>query len=97
VRGSVCGDFEAQFRFGKPPRARQIQGMEPSFEILVEQVRTRSFEEKEELKFLLERDLVNARRRDIAENHRRAKNEIKRGKVKFSNSVDELKKMLAGE
>lgn len=71
--------------------------MEPSFELLVEQVRTRSFEEKEELKFLIERDLVNARRREIADNHKRSQEELKLRKPKFSNSIDELKEMLAHE
>ena len=71
--------------------------MEPSFELLVEQVRTRSFEEKEELKFLIERDLVNARRREIADNHKRSQEELKLRNPKFLNSIDELKEMLARE
>ena len=66
--------------------------MEPSFEALVEQVRTRSVEEKEYLKFLLERDLVAARRGEIAENHRRSEIEATQGKLKFSSSLSELKK-----
>ena len=53
--------------------------MSPSFETLVEEVRTRSIEEKVELKFLLERALIEERR----------------GKLKFSSSIADLKKSLA--
>jgi hypothetical protein len=66
-----------------------------SFETLVEKVRSCSTEEKEELKFLLERDLIETRRREIKENGRRSMEELKRGKLKFSSSISELKKSLA--
>ena len=69
--------------------------MSPSFESLVEQVRTRSVEEKEELKFLLERALIEERRGEIKANHRRSQDEVKRNKLKFSSSVADLKKSLA--
>ena len=69
--------------------------MSASFEVLVEQVRTCSVEEKEELKFLLERALIEERRREIRANHRRSLDEVKRGKLKFSSSVSDLKKSLA--
>ena len=66
-----------------------------SFEALVENVRSCSTEEKEELKFLLERELIEERRRQIKENGRRSMEELKRGKLKFSSSISELKKSLA--
>ena len=69
--------------------------MSASFEVLVEQVRTCSVEEKEELKFLLERALIEERRREIRANHRRSQDEVKRGKLKFSSSVSDLKKSIA--
>ena len=69
--------------------------MSPSFETLVEEVRTRTVEEKEELKFLLERALVEERRREIRTNHRRSQDEAKRGKLKFSSSIADLKQSLA--
>ena len=69
--------------------------MSASFEVLVEQVRTCSVEEKEELKFLLERALIEERRREIRANHRRSLDEVKRGKLKFSSSVSDLKKSIA--
>jgi hypothetical protein len=66
-----------------------------SFEALVENVRTCSTEEKEELKFLLERALIEERRGEIKENGRRSMEELKHGKLKFSSSISELKKSLA--
>ena len=68
-----------------------------SFETLVEKVRSCSTEEKQELKFLLERALIEERRDEIHENHRRSMEELKRGKAKFSSSMAELKKSLALE
>ena len=69
--------------------------MSPSFETLVEEVRNRSVEEKEELRFLLERALIEERRGEIQSNHRRSLDEVKRGKLKFSRSIGDLKKSLA--
>lgn len=60
-------------------------------------MRTRTTEEKQALKFLLERALIDERRREIAiaSNHRHGRDEVKRGKLKFSSSVRDLKKSLA--
>ncbi len=66
-----------------------------SFATLVENIRACSTEEKEELRFLLERELIEERRREIRENGRRSMEELKRGKLKFSSSTSELKKMLS--
>jgi hypothetical protein len=66
-----------------------------SFDTLVENVRSCSTEEKQELKFLLERALIEERREEIHQNHRRSMEELKRGKAKFSSSISELKKSLA--
>jgi hypothetical protein len=69
--------------------------MHPDFETLVEQVKSRSPEEKAELKFLLERSLVGERRKEIRANFRRSQAESKGGKLKFSSSVATLKKSLS--
>jgi hypothetical protein len=69
--------------------------MNVAFETLVESVRSCSTQEKEELKFLLERALIEERRDEIKTNGRRSLAELKRGQLKFSNSVSELKKSLA--
>ena len=80
---------------GKPGPCALIRRMSPSFETLVEEVRSRSIEEKEELKFLLDRALIEERRGEIMANHRRSLDEVKRGKLKFSSSIGDLKKSLA--
>lgn len=69
--------------------------MNTKFATLVENLRSRSTEEKLELKSVLERALIDERRRDIKANGRRSMEELKRGKLKFSSSISELKKALA--
>ena len=69
--------------------------MSTTFQSVVEQARACSTEEKEELKFLLERAIIEERRREIRVNHRRSQDEVKRGDLKFSSSISQLKKSLA--
>jgi hypothetical protein len=70
--------------------------MSATFATLVERVRGCSTEEKLELKTVLERALIDERRREIKANGRRSMAELKRGKLKFSSSIHELRKTLAG-
>lgn len=51
-------------------------------------------EEKLELKTVLERALIEERRREIKANGQRSMAELKRGKLKFSSSISALKKSL---
>ncbi len=69
--------------------------MSATFATLVEILRSCSTEEKLELKSVLERALIDERRREIKANGRRSMEELKRGKLKFSSSISELKKSLA--
>ncbi len=69
--------------------------MNATFATLVENVRGCSMDEKLELKSVLERALIDERRREIKENGRRSMEELKRGNLKFSRSISELKKSLA--
>ncbi|HZL13755.1 MAG TPA: hypothetical protein VFC85_06380 [Verrucomicrobiae bacterium] len=66
-----------------------------SFATLVENVRSCSTEEKLELKSLLEREMIEARREEFLADHRRSLAELKTRKPKFSSSINELKKSLA--
>ena len=68
--------------------------MSATFATLVENVRNCSTEEKLELKSVLERALIEERRREIKDNGRRSMDELKRGKLKFSSAISELKKSL---
>ena len=93
--GSAADTSRLRICIGKFASCAQISYMSPNFETLVEEVRTRSIEEKVELKFLLERALIEERRSEIRANHRRSLDEVKRGKLKFSSSIADLKKSLA--
>lgn len=68
--------------------------MPATFDSLVEAIRGRSIEEKAELKFLLERELIGERRREIAEHAAASLGDFERGELKFSSSVDELRRSL---
>ncbi|MBE0544899.1 MAG: hypothetical protein IH623_26470 [Verrucomicrobia bacterium] len=69
--------------------------MSATFATLVENVRSCSTEEKLELKTVLERALIQERRREIKANGQRSMAELKRGKLQFSSSISALKKSLA--
>ncbi len=64
------------------------------FNSIVESVYSLSLEYKEELKSLLERNISDARRDEIANNFKKAQKQEKAGKLQFSSSVQQLKGML---
>ena len=64
------------------------------FNELVENIKTLSNEEKEEIKFLIEKYLVEERRKEIYENYQKSVKELHKGKLVFSNNVKKLKKMI---
>ena len=68
--------------------------MNTTFAGVVEEVKQLSFEEKQELKNLLESYLIEERRREIYENGERSKRELENGELKFSSDSDELMQML---
>jgi len=66
----------------------------PKFNNIVETLYSLSLDEKEEIKNLLEHNIADARRNEIANNYKKAQDEHKSGKLKFSSKISELKKML---
>ena len=70
--------------------------MNTDFAGVVEDVKQLSFDEKRELKNLLESYLIEERRQEILENGKKSKRELKNGELKFSSDVDELMEMLNG-
>lgn len=64
------------------------------FNELVEDIRSLTTEEKEEIKFLVERYLIEERREDIYKNYQDSIKEFKKGKLVFSDKIDELKTMI---
>ncbi len=69
--------------------------MPATFDSLVTEIRGRSAEEKAELKFLLERELIEERRREIFANADASRGEEENGTIQFSSNVSELRKFLA--
>ena len=55
-----------------------------------------TFDEKKELKDLLELYLIEERRQEILENGEQGKRELEKGELRFSSNVDELMEMLNG-
>ncbi len=68
--------------------------MVQKYSILVEEVKRLSTEEKEELKLLIEKYLIEEQREEIFENYQESKREIEEGRLEFSNDIKRLKEML---
>ena len=68
--------------------------MSQKYNILVEEVKKLSVEEKEELKFLIEKYLIEERREEILKNYQESKKEIEEEQLEFSSDIKRLKEML---
>jgi hypothetical protein len=68
--------------------------MSQKYNTLVEEVKKLSAEEKEELKFLIEKYLVEERREEIFKNYQESKKEIEEKQLEFSGDIKRLKEML---
>ncbi len=64
------------------------------FAKIVEAIYSLSIADKQELKNLLEHNIADARRNEINENYKMSIAEHKKGKLKFSDDIKELKKTL---
>lgn len=64
------------------------------FNEIVETMYNLPLEDRVELMTLLEHNIADSRRDEIALSFQKAKNEEKSGKLKFSSSIQELKKMI---
>lgn len=65
-----------------------------SFNAIVEEVQKLSIDEKEELQSLLMKYLVEARREEIHQNYLYSQKQLQRGRLKFSDNIDDLRKSL---
>ena len=68
--------------------------MSSDFANVVEEVKKMSSEDKEELKFLLERYLIEEQREEIYKNYKESLNELKENKLDFSNDLNKLKGIM---
>ncbi len=64
------------------------------FNTIVESIYNLPLEDKQELKDMLEQNIIETRRDEIALNYKSAQKEYKENKLKFSSTIKELKKML---
>jgi predicted DNA-binding protein (UPF0278 family) len=65
-----------------------------TFAELVEAVRERPREELEEVRSIIDRLIIEARREEILENARESYREYQEGRLKGSSDVDELMRLL---
>jgi hypothetical protein len=68
--------------------------MSKTYNVLIEEVKKLTREEMEELKFLVEKYLIEERRHDIFKNYQKSKKEVKEKQLEFSNNITKLKEML---
>ncbi|MEO6695768.1 MAG: hypothetical protein ABIY50_04810 [Ignavibacteria bacterium] len=61
---------------------------------LISEIQDLPYEEKENLRDILEKYLIDERRDDIYKNFQDASQELSEGKVKFTDDIDALKKMV---
>lgn len=71
-----------------------MREIDNEFNTIVETIYNLPLDEKQELKNLLEHNIADSRRDEIFLNYKNVQTEYKAGKLKFSSSMKELKKML---
>ena len=68
--------------------------MEVRYDILVENIKKLSLPEKEELKDLIEKYIIEEKREKIYENYLKSLNEYKEDILQFSSNINELRKNM---
>jgi len=67
------------------------------YDTLIESIKKLPLNDKEELKSLIERYIIEERRGEIEAHYKESLNELKEGKLQFSSDIEELKNMLEQE
>jgi hypothetical protein len=68
--------------------------MQITFSDLVNYVRNLSLPEKLEIKDIVEKSIIEEQRNEIHECYLKSKKEYKENKLKFSDNIDQLRKMI---
>ena len=68
--------------------------MQATFHSLVDQIRGLSFEEKEEMLFLINKYLIEERREQMYQNYQLSIKEVREGMIQFSSDADTLKNLI---
>ena len=71
--------------------------MSTNFADIVEEVKTLTIQEKQDLHQLIESYLIEARRDEIYDAYAQSVSELDQGKLKFSSDTDKLKEMLLND
>jgi len=71
-----------------------MKAKQNNFNNIVDSIYNLPLEFKEELRVLLEHNISDVRRKEIADNYKASQKEQASGKLKFSSSIPALKKML---
>ncbi|NJL29689.1 MAG: hypothetical protein HC897_18260 [Thermoanaerobaculia bacterium] len=66
------------------------------FHLLVDEIRHLSLPEKQEMRNLLDKFLIEERRTEIARNHEQSLEAHRRGELEFSNDPARLRQLLEG-
>ena len=64
------------------------------FEVLVDEIKNLPLADKEEIKILVERYIIEERREDIYNNYKKSRKERLNEKLRYSDNLEELKKQL---
>lgn len=72
----------------------EVRKMNTTFGDLVEDIKKLSFTEKEEIKFLIEKFLIEEKREAIYKNYQESLIEVEENKLEFSDDIDKLEEML---
>lgn len=76
----------------KPFKAGDIMNI--NFGNLVEEVKRLSIDEKEELKFLIEKFLAEEAREKIYKNYKKSLKELQTGELEFTSDIKSLKELI---
>jgi hypothetical protein len=70
--------------------------MSKNFANIVEEIKRLSNKDKQELKFLLEKYIIEEEREKIYRNYKQSSKEVRDNQIEFSNDLDKLKGTLDG-
>ena len=68
--------------------------MRASFEKIVEEIQKLPLVEKEEIKLLVEKYIIEERREEIYQNYKKSKTEVSKGNLVFTQNIEDMKKSV---
>ena len=68
--------------------------MQITFNDLINKIRNLSLDEKIEIKEIIEKSIIDERRKEIQKHYLESKKDYNNGKLQFSKNISKLKKMI---